>query len=203
MGAVRLAVGGLTRAFLTVTALLGAPTVATAQDMAVPVNLQLTVFARALSYDRSLPQRAESTLVMGIVYQPDVRASAVAKDEVMAWIDRNGHAVSEHVELRGVPIALADTADLRTAIRRHRVDVLYVTPLRAVNLGHITQVTRAERVLTVTGVVSFVRSGVALGVDEQARRTRILINLPASRDEGSDFTAQLLAVSHVIEETDQ
>jgi len=203
LAAARDAVGRQTWALLAVAALIGRPTVATAQEMAVPVDLQLTVFARALSYDRSLPQRAEGTLVMGIVYQREVRASVLAKDAVLAWVQSNAGAVSKQIDLKCVPIALTDTTDLRTAIQRHHVDVLYVAPLRSVNIGRITRVTREERVLTLSGVASYVRSGIAFGVDEEARRTRILINLPASKDEGSDFTAQLLAVSQVIDGEDE
>ncbi|MDH3455509.1 MAG: YfiR family protein [Gemmatimonadota bacterium] len=188
-----------TYVFLAVAAVTLWPSAGMAQEMAVPVELQLTVLSRVLSYDRRLTSRAERTLVMGVIYQPQVRLSVRTKDEVMAWALRNADAISKQFDLQCVPIALTDTTDLRMAIKRNRVDVLYVAPLRAVNVEHITGVTRQEEVLTITGVVSYVHSGIALGVGQVASRTRVLVNLPASKDEGSDFTAQLLAVSQVID----
>jgi hypothetical protein len=105
----------------------------------------------------------------------------------------SGHPV------RWVTIQLDDAEALRLSLTRVQVDVIYVTPLRGVELALITTAARAGGLTTFTGVPPYVERGLALGVGIARERPQILVNLVAARAEGSDFTSQLLRVSKVVE----
>jgi hypothetical protein len=52
---------------------------------------------------------------------------------------------------------------------------------------------------TFTGVPLYVEQGVALSIGIVRERPQIIVNLAATRAEGSDFTSQLLRLCKVIE----
>ena len=85
------------------------------------------------------------------------------------------------------------------AVLASGADVLYITPMRAVDLGSITKQTRAAARVTLTGVPEYVDAGIAVGVDLQGERPRILINLAAARAEGADFDSRLLKLAKIVE----
>src|SRR4029077_15510759 len=105
----------------------------------------------------------------------------------------SGHPV------RWVAVEWKDGEQLRLALIRERTDVVYVTPLRGVELDPIVKAARAAGMTTFTGGPLYVQQGLALGLRLVRERPQIIVNLPATRAEGSDFTSQLLRVSSVIE----
>ena len=82
---------------------------------------------------------------------------------------------------------------------RERTDVVYVTPLRGVELHPLVRTARAAGMTTFTGVPLYVEQGVALSIGIVRERPQIIVNLAATRAEGSDFTSQLLRLCKVIE----
>ncbi len=170
---------------------LAAP--AFAQQMAAPMDVQFSLFFRILTYDRNFGQRAADGLVIGVVYQPHVRASVLARDEAL----RQRAPREAGYAVRMVPIALDDTTDLGEAAVAAGCNALYVTPLRAVTMARIAAVGRTRGLLTLTGVPEYVPGGLAIGIGLRGDRPEILVNLAASRQEGADFSAQLLRLAQV------
>ena len=91
-----------------------------------------------------------------------------------------------------------DRANLRVAISRNKVNILYIAPLRTLELNRITRLSRARKLMTLTGVPHYVKSGLAVGIGVRGKNPRIIINLPAARAEGSNFSSQLLRLAKVI-----
>ncbi|MCK4591646.1 MAG: YfiR family protein, partial [Candidatus Latescibacteria bacterium] len=84
------------------------------------------------------------------------------------------------------------------AVSRNNIDILYVAPLRALGVKTITGVSRAKRILTLTGVPDYVESGLAVGIGIKGEKPRVIINSPAAKAEGADFSSQLLKLAKVI-----
>jgi hypothetical protein len=185
----------LTPLLLLATSAYGATPLA-AQDMDVPVATQVSVLVKVLGFDRQLPVRAPDEIVVGIAFQGGNRASRLAKDEAVQAFTaaRDG--------INGVPLRVEtvdlDTERLATALRRLQATALYVTPLRATDIGAIAAAARAERVTTMTGVARYVGRGLAIGVALHDARPRILINLEAARLEGAEFAAELLKLATIV-----
>lgn len=181
-------------------ALLALPAVATtraaAQDMDVPVGTQVSVLVKVIGFDRQLPARAPTELVIGIAFQSGSRTSRAAREEA-----RQGFAAVRG-GINGVPIRVEsidlDSERLDAALRRLDPTFLYVTPLRAADIDAIVAAARAARVTTMTGVARYVSRGLAIGVALHDGRPRILVNLEASRLEGADLASELLKLATIV-----
>jgi hypothetical protein len=174
-----------------------------AQDLPVPVAVQIPILVKVLNFDRRLPERAGGKLVIGVLFQSRYRTSANVAEEVcrgMKNLPASTLGVLEAMERSCVPVDLDETRDLSAALKVHRVRVLYVSPLRAYPVETIFAATRMERITTLTGVPRYVEDGLAIGLDMKRERPEIVVNLAASRAEGADLTAQLLKLARVVGE---
>jgi hypothetical protein len=181
--------GGLALAVLGLG--LGAVTSpAMAQDVPVPATVQVPLLLKILTFDRHLAGAAEP-LVVGVVFQRRNRVSAAIGDEVRVLLAASARPI------RVIVIDLDETRDLRGTLLRESVRVVYIAPLQAVSVSTVAEATRGEGVVSVTGVPRYVEQGLAVGIDMSNARPRIVINLAASRAEGSDFSAELLKLARL------
>lgn len=165
-----------------------------AQEMAAPVEVQVPLFLKLLHFERQLQSRAAGdTLVIGVVYQQHFRVSLEAKDEFAAAVE----AASTGGPRRCAPLDLDSEKDLARALAASQARVLYLCPLRAADLNKIALIARDRRVLTLTGVPDYLDAGVAVGIDNKGGKPLILINLPAVRAAGGDFSSRLLSLKMV------
>lgn len=168
------------------------PEAVAAQEMAVPVEVQIPLLLKILSFDRSLGSPT-GPLVIGVLYQGKYRASADAAEQVR----RSARTSGREVEIVALDQDVTD--DLSEAMTRHHVRVLYVSPLRAVDLKAVWELSRKLGVRTVTGVPQYVEDGLGIGIDLKGGRPEIVVNLLASRGEGADLDAQLLKLARIVE----
>jgi hypothetical protein len=168
-----------------------------AQEVPVPVALQFALFAKIATFDRNLDTSGERELVIGVVYQSRYRNSLTVADAcgpAMAAASQEGQ-----LRFRRVPIDLSASADLAGAIAGQQIDLLYLAPLRAVEIDRLVGVSRAHRIRTLTGVPEYVERGVGVGIGMKGERPQILVNLEAARAEGADFGAPLLKLAKIVE----
>jgi hypothetical protein len=183
----------------TLSLFTAVPALLSAQQMDVPARLQIPLLYKILSFDRNFTARAGDQVVIAIIYQSGFRASVVAREQIE---DALGHTASPFGtrSLRWVAIEAGSGSTLEQALREHEADVIYVTPLRGVDLDVIADAARRSRLMTFTGIPPYVERGLSVGVGIEQERPMIIINLAAARAEGADYTAQLLRVSRVIGE---
>ncbi len=165
------------------------------QDMPVPVDIQIPLFLKMLTFDRTTQARGSQPVEVGIVYQASNRNGNRAREEAQrafARVPRLGNA-----EVR-VHLINIESEDLEKALAKYHVTVAYVCPLRAVSIETLAQTMVAARVLTVTGVPVYAERGLAVSFGNVNERPQIIINLPASRRAGADFDSRVLALSKVI-----
>jgi YfiR/HmsC-like len=171
-----------------------------AQQMDAPAEIQIPLLYKILTFDRKLGDRAPGNdIVIAIVFQTGYRGSVVARDQAVEAFQQMADSTISGHPVHWVAVEFNDVDALRLSLIRHRVDVIYVTPLRGVELEPIKMAAREARITTFTGVPRYVERGLALGVGIARERPQIIVNLGAARAEGSDFTSQLLRVSRVIE----
>lgn len=170
------------------------------QEMTVPVDLQVALISKILAFDRQLEERAGDEVVVGIVYQQRHRPSLNATDAAMEAFADGIADPKPGCRLRFLPIEISDEQALAAAIDEHAVDILYITPLRAVRVADLLKVTEDESILTFTGVERHVREGVAIAIVARGGRPSILLNLSAAKAQGADFSSHFLALAQIIEE---
>ncbi len=186
------------RVVLTIMLVFFWTTALCAQEMVVPVKLQLALLLKVLTYDRNLKQRAGDELVIAICYQQEYEKSVKTKDELLKMIKASPVDKIENIPLRFSSIDIGEN-DLATALSKDDVDVLYLTPLRDVSIQRIAAVSRDRKTRTLTGVTDYVKSGLAVGIGLKEGKPLIIINLPAAKAEGADFSSQLLKLAKVIQ----
>ena len=169
-----------------------------AQDVAVPVEVQVPLFIKIFAFDRNLAAQP-GPLVLGVLFQGKYRSSVTVAEHVRQAVGDAGRKTAGGSELRIVLIDLDETPDLAEALTRNRVRVLYVSPLRAVDIRTLTAVSRLAGISTVTGVPRYVEAGLAVGLDLKGERPEIVVNLLASRAEGADLDAQLLKLARIVQ----
>jgi hypothetical protein len=170
---------------------------AAAQEMQVPVATQIQLFLKVLTFDRQMRSRAGTEVVVGVAYQSGSRASAIAGDVALRALGL-AHDSVDGLPVRAVAIDL-DNEALAGALAKYRVAVLYVAPLRGVDVASIASAARAAHVMTMTGVPDYVARGLSVGVRLQRDRPKLLVNLTASKLEGSDLSAELLKLAVVTQ----
>ena len=169
---------------------------AAAQDAPIPVDVQVSLFARIWTFDRSHHARLSDDLVIGVLYQSQVRSSMLTKETFVraaSSLQAGEHAV------RIVEIDYRDPAGLRGVMLNEGIDIVYVAPLRAVNVRDIAAVTRSLRALTFTGVSAYVSGGLSVGLELRDGRPGILVNHEASQREGAAFSSELLKLARLVD----
>ena len=169
-----------------------------AQEMVVSVETQVSLFTRILAFDRNLTRRMGHEIVIGIAYEPHLQASVDARDALLNLLP-NGMKI-EGVRLRMVAIAADNADEFRTGIEQSAIDIIYVAPLQTLSLGTVISICRDLAVVTYTGIPEYVSAGVAVGIAMSQRRPEILINLPAARAVGAEFSSELLKLARLVDE---
>lgn len=156
----------------------------------LPAEAQVALFQKIWSFDRS---RAAPPGTIIVVYQSRFRHSLVTKDELLEAIARNGR------KMTAVPVDLdRGSGELDAVLEHAKNAVLYVAPLRAVEVRTVTAPAARYNVRTITAVREYVGRGVAVGVFLRGKRAAVVIDLKQSRREGADFSSQLLKLAEVI-----
>lgn len=170
-----------------------------AEEVALPAALQVTLFVRILSFDRGLAARAADGIVIGIVHQGKFRQSLNEREAIAAALsERDSISIAgRRVQVTTIPIDI-DVVDLAPTLAKEHVDLLYVAPLRAVDIASIAAVSESAHVPSLTGVPAYVRAGLAIGLDVKKERPEIVINLAAARAAGADFNSQLLQLATIV-----
>lgn len=173
------------------------PAASLADEMAVPTEIQFPLLLKTLTFDRNLKSRVGDEIVIGLVYQSKFKASLNAKEQLTKVAKESSISSIEGIPIRLVAIDLEE-AGLESSLSKKEVDILYVAPLRALEIKAITEVSRAKQITTLTGVPRYVEKGLAVGIGTKEEKPEIIINLPAAKAEGADFSSQLLKLAKII-----
>jgi hypothetical protein len=169
-----------------------------AQETALPVDLQFDLMMKVLTFDRSLRSRVGDELVIGVVCQKDVRESQAAKDALLAAARAPGASPWPDLPVRAIALEIGSPAELDSRLGREGVDIVYLASLRAVNIKTVVAVCQARKILSFTGVPAYLEAGASVGFDLREDRPVIIINLAGARRAGADFSSKLLRLIRVI-----
>ena len=167
-----------------------------AQEMTVLMEVQFPLFLKILVFDRNLKERVGDEIIIGIVYQGRFRKSRRARDEFVDVMKESPVKKVEDIPVRQVSIDVSKS-DWESVILNNKIDILYIAPVRALEMKKITDLSRAIKIVTLTGVADYVESGLAVGIGTKGNKPRIIINLPAAKAEGADFSSRLLCLATV------
>jgi hypothetical protein len=168
------------------------------QGVSVPENLQYALYCKALVYDRQLKARSGDLVTIGILYQNRYRAS---RESMEAF--REAARSSTIQEIQTLPVSITEVdierADWQQRVADQGVDILYIAPLRGVDLHQVAAFAGDHHLLTLSGQAEYVDDGIAIGLQVAGDHPQIIINLTAARAQGADLSSQLLKLAKVIE----
>jgi hypothetical protein len=166
--------------------------------MALPVESQVPLLLKILSFDRNLESRAGGEIVIGVMHQTRFRRSLEARRAFEQALALGGRAEVKNIPVRAVPLCADDGSDWAARARNEAVDAVYLAPMRAMDLRGILSECRAQRWITCTGVPEYVDAGCAIGVGLQDDRAQVLVNRSSAGAEGMDLSSQLLKLARII-----
>jgi YfiR/HmsC-like len=166
--------------------------------MPVPEWHQMMIFLKVLTYDRTLNEELSDAVSIGILYRPGEPASKTNRDRVAAFLDENTYKTVSGRPFIYTSIPYGSPEELAAELAKHEIQVLYVTVGHDESLAAIAGVTRAQGVLTITGVPDFASRWLSVSLALRGEKPRIVVNLPASKAEQHEFNANLLRLCEVI-----
>jgi uncharacterized protein DUF4154 len=182
------------------TFLLAAVFLCEGQDAPIPLEVQYRLLTKIVEFDRRFQALTEKKMVLAVVYQRKYRPSLEAQEEIAQLVKKNSNQAGENeFSLDCIAIDLSPETDLKQSLAASHASLLYIAPLRSVDLGTITSVSRELKINTFTGVQEYAERGVAVTIGINGNKPQIIVNLTAAKAEGSNYSSQLLGLARVIE----
>jgi hypothetical protein len=169
-----------------------------AEPMPLQPDLQVPLILKILTYDRHFETKAGRDLSIGIVYAPYDPDSVKTANDVAETLYRYSGKTVKRLPVRYFLLEYTNAEGLDRSVQQRSISVIYIAPGNGKNLDGILGVSKTRSATTATGVPDYVRRGVSVGLGVAQDRPQILINLPSSRREGSEFDASLLRISTVL-----
>jgi len=169
------------------------------QDIQVPVEQQVPLLIKILNFDRNLRRNANKQIVFAILYQKMYRKSLDVKNEFEQTISKYSLTKIDTFQIKFIVIDVNEDSDLASVIARNQVNMIYLAPVKATNIGDITTISRQKQITSMTGVPEYVNEGISIGVGVKGDKPQILINLNSAKAEGINFNSQLLKLAKIIE----
>lgn len=169
-----------------------------AQEVSVPIEVQLEILPKILSLNKSYELDDPNTSInLGILYSSKLRNSLRVKNEIISQIHGNEIKI-RNAKVIVLPIDLSSLLSIKNYLLENKIDVLYFTPLRGYDINEITTVCKLKKILTFTGVSSFANENdISVGFELENNKLQITINLESAKAEGAEFSSRLLKVSKV------
>lgn len=185
--------------WFTVGTLLSAGGVFAGDDAEAPADVQIRILLKALEHDKNLPIRAPDQVVIGVIFAAG-EESEKASRAVLGFLEE---AIKANVQAGGRPLkalkhVFSDAGGLADFIEAEKADFVYIPPGLDASLDALLKVCRDKDVGSLAGSSGYVQEGAAIGIKVQGAKPQMVINLPASQEEGTAFDARLLQLAKVI-----
>lgn len=164
----------------------------------VPIDRQVVVLLKALSYDRNLEKRSGERVNIAVLYKDGEGAEAEAHELAEAF-DKAGKDGIKGLPVTTQVVAFKSVEELLKQIETHGFNTLYIHPSLTFALSSVQQVTRSRKILSLSGTRKLVEQGLALGVYLDRGVPRLVMNARAGLVEGLVLDPAIILVATVIE----
>jgi len=169
-----------------------------AQEISVPIDVQIDILPKILSLNKSFDlENSNTTIKVGILYSSVLRNSEKVKNEIQTQTAESNLKIRK-ANVNFIPIDVSKTKDIKSYLTQNNISVLYFAPLRGYDIASISKICKEEQIITFTGVSSFMdESDISVGFELQDNKLKITINLESAKAEGANFSSRLLSLSKV------
>jgi YfiR/HmsC-like len=169
-----------------------------ADDVTVPVSLQMELLLKVASYDKNLKQRAGERVRVAVVFKQDDADSARYAGQALK-------ALSEVEDVSGMPVEplsviYTDPRGLAHLTRDGGIAVLYVAPgFGDGEMDAIAQALDGISVLSAGALPKYTLRGLVLGFDLAGGKPKLWVHLPRARRQRVELSSSVLKLMRVIE----
>jgi hypothetical protein len=192
----------LSRRTLIALAALATPLLAAgalrAEDLPVPVALQVELMVKVAAYDNNLPARAGGKVRVLLVTKAGNADSTRAAAEMAGALA--GKATIANLPHEESTLAFTDAPALARACRTARAAIVYLAP--GFGDGEIAAIASAldgVDVLTVSSLPGYVPKGIVLGFDLVSGKPKLLVHLTQAKRQRVALSADVLKLMKVYE----
>jgi len=176
------------------TILLLAASAVGAQE--IPPNLQAAIFFKVLSFDKKLPSRSSSGVVIAVVTDG---SSSGSKGACVAAFKGLASKKIKGKSIKIVTIDFADKGSFVSALESNGVNVIYLANgSSGGTLKTIRSVSDSKAIPAIGGEERFASGGFAVALTIEGGKPKIVINLSASKKQGMHLGADILQLAKVI-----
>jgi len=180
-------------------------TFAFSQEAKVPENIFSALIVKVLGYDRSLSQRVEGDLNIGLIYLTGDKESREQAQEMKSNLDKlpagfrlKGFKVLSRVI--GYDVKNKNKKNLlERAIKESNIEAVCVIDDDLSLINSVTEISRRLKLNTFTDKSNALANGIAFAVLLKDSKPKLFINFRTSIDEGSDYSARLLSLCEKVE----
>lgn len=190
--------GGAPRALAlacAVASLLGTPG-AVADEVVVPIRLQLELLERVVRYERGFASASTPVRVL-VVGRNGSAASARMTAQLLAGLRQSRRLGGRPMDV--AQVAYTNAAALRSEVRRVDADVLYLGARLDDEVPLIAEALSGTTLISVSAVAADADRGLVLGFELVSSRPRIVVNLKAARASRLRFNAQFLRLTRIVQ----
>ena len=168
------------------------------QRVKAPIDLQLRIIPKILSLEKNLALSKEKFFNVSILFSKEQRNSAQVFESFTKSVNELGIAIKDK-EATVLPFDISGKGNIRSFLKNNKIKLLYITPIRGIDISEITKICKEEGVLTITGVEEYSINQVSVVLSLEDNKLQIMINQKSSKQEGADFSSRLLRIAKLIE----
>jgi hypothetical protein len=158
---------------------------------------EAAVVSRALAFERSLDERVGSGAIgIAVIHKPlDAQSESCARE----W--NTGFLALSNVKIQDRSVVLKSFAYSEAGVGKARangIHVFVVCPGLSHEAAEISRASRAQRILSVGTLVSYVEQSMAFGVFREQEKLQMVVNLRVAVGEGVTFSSSMLKLARVL-----
>jgi hypothetical protein len=168
-----------------------------AEEVILPIAIQVELLVKVASYDRNFQQRSGERARIFIFTKPGSGESARAAAQIEAGLSRAP-------EIGGLPhdeivTPYRGAAELAQLCRTQRAAVVFFGPGFREDIPAIREALDGVNVLSVSAIPDYVEAGIVLGFDVESGRPELLVNLPQAKRQNVALRADVLRLMKVFQ----
>jgi hypothetical protein len=172
--------------------------IAWAADDLLP-GKQAALLLRVLPYDQNLAQRAQQAVTIAVVHREGNLISETYSLDISAAL----RDLARGTQVKGLPVRILNigysgSEGLAAVLAKQKLSAIYVCPGLEDALDSISDLSRKNKVLTISGREIEVRERISIGLLRRGSRPALIVNLRAATAEGADLHPDLLSLSEVL-----
>jgi hypothetical protein len=160
---------------------------------AVPLDVQLPAFLKALSFDRNLAA-SDGEFTIAVLFDPADKSSESTKDRLLEI-----HKELTRLRVKGRQVQLVALPYSESSLSVAGVRVMLVAPLSSSLLESVVRESARSDFLTLATDASYVDRGLAMGMEMDGGRPRFVVNLEAAVAAGASFESSFLTLCRIVE----